>query len=146
MKKVLFTAVVLVLVAAFGISAFMVGNYLIEGKEQADRYNELSDIAANRQTDPTEGARVAPQETAGETAESTEPTEPGILPGYKEIYEMNDHVVGWIKMEGTKMDYPVMQTPNDPNFYLYRDFDKKDSFLQVETNSLNCSSSSASTN
>ena len=127
MKKVLFTAVVLVLVAAFGVSAFMVGNYLIEGKEQADRYNELSDIAANAQTETTEGASVAPQETAGETAESTEPTEPGILPGYKEIYEMNDHVVGWIKMEGTKMDYPVMQTPNDPNFYLYRDFDKKDS-------------------
>ena len=80
MKKVLFTAVVLVLVAAFGVSAFMVGNYLIEGKEQADRYNELSDIAANAQTETTEGASVAPQETAGETAESTEPTEPGILP------------------------------------------------------------------
>ena len=128
MKKVLFTAVVLVLVAAFGISAFMVGNYLIEGKEQADRYNELSDIAANAQTATTEGASVAAtQETTGETTETTVPTEPGILPGYKEIYEMNDHVVGWIKMEGTKMDYPVRQTPNDPNFYLYRDFDKKDS-------------------
>ena len=128
MKKVLFTAVVLVLVAAFGVSAFMVGNYLIEGKEQADRYNELSNIAANAQPETTERASVAAtQETTGETAESTAPTEPGILPGYKEIYEMNDHVVGWIKMEGTKMDYPVMQTPNDPNFYLYRDFDKKDS-------------------
>ena len=128
MKKVLFTAVVLVLVAAFGVSAFMVGNYLIEGKEQADRYNELSNIAANAQPETTEGASVAAtQETTGETTESTEPTEPGILPGYKEIYEMNDHVVGWIKMEGTKMDYPVMQTPNDPNFYLYRDFDKKNS-------------------
>jgi sortase B len=30
-------------------------------------------------------------------------------------------------MEGTQMDYPVMQTPDDPNFYLYRNFDKQDS-------------------
>jgi sortase B len=35
--------------------------------------------------------------------------------------------VGWIKMEGTQMDYPVMQTPDEPNYYLYRSFDKKDS-------------------
>lgn len=123
MKKVLFTVVVLVLVAAFGVSAFMVGNYLIDGKKQADRYNELSDIAANAQTETNKATTNA----TGENTESTDPTEPGMLPGYKEIYEMNNDVVGWIKMEGTQMDYPVMQTPNDPNFYLYRNFDKADS-------------------
>jgi sortase B len=123
MKKILFIAVVVTLVAAFGISAFMVVDYLVEGKKQANRYDELSNIAANNQT-------VSVQTDAAEkteTEETTAPTEPGMLPGYKNIYEMNNHVVGWIKMEGTQMDYPVMQTPDDPNFYLYRDFDKKDS-------------------
>jgi sortase B len=123
MKKILFIAVVVTLVAAFGISAFMVVDYLVEGKKQANRYDELSNIAANNQT-------VSVQADAAEkteTEETTAPTEPGMLPGYKNIYEMNNHVVGWIKMEGTQMDYPVMQTPDDPNFYLYRDFDKKDS-------------------
>lgn len=124
MKKMLFTAVVVLLVAAFGISAFMVGNYLIEGKKQADRYDELSNIAANAQTETGEPEST---ETSASTEETTEPTEPGMLPGYKEIYEMNNDVVGWIKMEGTPMDYPVMQTPEEPNFYLYRDFDKKNS-------------------
>lgn len=126
MKKVLFTVVVLVLVAAFGVSAFMVGNYLIDGKKQADRYDELSNIAANAHTEK-------PAETTGAAGETTEPTQPtqntegGMLPGYQEIYELNNDVVGWIKMEGTQMDYPVMQTPADPNFYLYRNFDKADS-------------------
>ncbi len=119
MKKVLFTVVVIVLVAAFGISAFMVGNYLIEGKQQADRYDELSNIAAN-----TQAQTEKPTETTQETTVPTETTEPGMLAGYKEIYEMNNHTVGWIKMEGTKMDYPVMQTPDDPNYYLNRNFDK----------------------
>ena len=122
MKKVLFTAVVLLLVAAFGVSAFMVGNYLIDGKKQANRYDELSNIAANAQTEAK-----APAETGDAVTEPAETTEPGMLPGYKEIYEMNNHTVGWIKMEGTQMDYPVMQTPDDPNFYLYRNFDKADS-------------------
>ena len=129
MKKVLFTAVVVLLVAAFGISAFMVGNYLIEGKKQADRYDELSNIAANVQ-ETVPAVTTEAQEPSAETAETTaptEPTEPGILPGYKELYEMNNHMVGWIKMEGTKMDYPVMQSPESENFYLYKNFDKKES-------------------
>ena len=128
MKKVLFTAVVVLLVAAFGISAFMVGNYLIDGKKQEERYDELSNIAANTQTETEAPTETAPEATdpVPETTEATvsPTTESGMLAGYEEIYKMNDHTVGWIKMEGTKMDYPVMQTPNDPNFYLYRNFDK----------------------
>ena len=134
MKKILFTAIVLLLVAAFGISAFMVGNYLIDGKKQEDRNNELSEIVANAQTEATEASEITQPtevpETTEETTvptETTEPTEPGLLPGYKDIYEMNNDVVGWIKMEGTKMDYPVMQTPSKPNFYLDKDFDKRNS-------------------
>lgn len=126
MKKVLFTVVVLVLVAAFGVSAFMVGNYLIDGRKQANRYDELSDIAANAQSRP-QTETEQPEDPQNPGTETTDSAEPGMLPGYKEIYEMNNHVVGWIKMEGTQMDYPVMQTPEEPNFYLYRNFDKADS-------------------
>lgn len=124
MKKVLFTVVVVLLLTAFGISAFMVGDYLVDGKKQANRYEELSNIAANGQTETKSSAET---EAPTVSAETTEATEPGMLSGYKEIYEMNNHTVGWIKMEGTQMDYPVMQSPEDPNFYLYRNFDKADS-------------------
>ena len=124
MKKTLFTVTVLLLVAAFGISAFMVGNYLLDGKKQADRMDELSQVVSEAQTETTTEA------TTEGTTEATQPKEttaPGMLPGYKDIYEQNNDTVGWIKMEGTKINYPVMQTPDDPNYYLYRDFDKKDS-------------------
>ena len=59
MKKILFIAVVVALLAAFGISAFMVGDYLVEGKQQANRYDELSNIAANAQTEATEATAEA---------------------------------------------------------------------------------------
>ena len=124
MKKTLFTVTILLLVAAFGISAFMVGNYLLDGKKQAERMDDLSQLVSDAQTETTAEA------TTEGTTEATEPketTEPGMLPGYKDIYEQNNDTVGWIKMEGTKINYPVLQTPDDPNYYLYRDFDKKES-------------------
>ena len=33
-------------------------------------------------------------------------------------------MVGWIQIEGTSIDYPVMQTPADPTYYLKHDFEK----------------------
>lgn len=133
MKKGLFIVVVVLLLIAFGVSAFMVGSYLLEGKEQEDRYNQLSQIAANNRetTQATQAETTSAAETteAEETTEATteEPTEPTMIPGYAEIYAENEDTVGWLRIEGTRVDYPVMQTPDDPNFYLYRDFDKKQS-------------------
>ena len=125
-KKLLFTITVVLLVIAFAVSAFMVGKYVIEGKKSEDRFAELANQASA-------AATTAAPETTGATEENTEPTEttvatePGMIAGYEEIYNQNNDLVGWLKIEGTKLNYPVMQTPDDPNYYLYRDFDKKDS-------------------
>lgn len=128
MKKALFTVTVLLLVVAFGVSAFMVGSYLIEGKQQEDRYNELAEIANATTTEAPETTGETTEETTeATTEETTEPTEPGMIPGYEELYNENNDMVGWIRMEGTKMNYPVLQTPEDPHYYLYKDWDGKGS-------------------
>ena len=41
----------------------------------------------------------------------------------QEIYELNQDTIGWIKIDGMVIDYPVMQTPFDEQYYLNRDFD-----------------------
>lgn len=38
------------------------------------------------------------------------------------LLEENADVVGWLTIPGTDIDYPVMQTPKDEDYYLYRDF------------------------
>jgi len=48
---------------------------------------------------------------------------------YGELSKRNADIVGWIRIEGTTIDYPVMQTPEDPNYYLRHDFDKEYSNL-----------------
>ncbi len=127
MRKVLFIITVVLLVAVFGFSAFMVGDYVLEGKEQAKRNEELANIVAQAQTKPTTAVTLPPETTEAPTEGTTAPTEPVMLEGLKELYEMNSDVVGWLQLEGTELNYPVLQTPSDPNYYLYRDFDGKDS-------------------
>ena len=41
------------------------------------------------------------------------------------LHKKNSDLVGWIKVEDTRIDYPVMQTPNAPTFYLRKNFEKE---------------------
>lgn len=46
---------------------------------------------------------------------------------YEILWESNHDFAGWLFIEDTKIDYPVMHTPNDPEYYLHRAFDGSDS-------------------
>lgn len=54
--------------------------------------------------------------------DTDETDDTGALRKYDELYKKNPDFFGWLKIEGTKIDYPVMYTPNDPEYYLHRDF------------------------
>lgn len=57
-----------------------------------------------------------------------DPADLTILKQYKELYNQNQDLAGWLKIEGTQINYPVMQTgEDDPDYYLHVDFDKKKS-------------------
>ena len=55
-------------------------------------------------------------------AEAAEPEPPEMLEQYKDLYSQNNDMVGWLFIEGTRVDYPVMQTPEDESYYLSYDF------------------------
>ena len=62
---------------------------------------------------------------AGEGAQASS-EEPVRVPNpYGEYFLKNSDMAAWLKIDGTKIDYPVMQTMNDENYYLKRGFDKK---------------------
>lgn len=48
-----------------------------------------------------------------------------ILPELTELYQQNNDLVGWICVEDTNINYPVMQTVDNPNYYLKRGFDRE---------------------
>lgn len=49
-----------------------------------------------------------------------------ILTEFEDLYNQNNDFVGWLEVVGTDINYPVMQTPNDPEYYLQRDFNKEE--------------------
>ena len=65
-----------------------------------------------------------PSETSTDT-DFTSPTDMKPLEDMAELYAQNPDVVGWIKIDGTRVDYPVMFTPDDEEKYLYNGFDGK---------------------
>lgn len=55
-------------------------------------------------------------------------TDRGTISGkYVPIWKKNNDLIGWIKIEGTHIDFPVMQTPEKPEYYLRRDFNREHS-------------------
>ena len=54
------------------------------------------------------------------------------------MYAQNSDLVGWISIPGTRIDYPVMQSKDNPNFYLKHAFDKSYSSYGVPYLQENC--------
>ena len=48
---------------------------------------------------------------------------PGAKP-YEKLYQKNKKIVGWLKIEGTNIDYPVMQTSNN-EYYLEHNYNQE---------------------
>ncbi len=102
---------------------------------QAETEPETTESAAG--TEPKETESSAPEtepEPAAIVRAAAEPAaeysismEGRSLEQYAALKEQNSDVIGWIRIEGTVIDYPVMYTPEDRDFYLHRGFDKESS-------------------
>jgi len=72
-----------------------------------------------------------PQQEAAPTspAQTPEPeveVQPQILAQFVELYAQNPEMIGWIHIPGTRVDYPVMQSPySDWDFYLNHNFNRE---------------------
>lgn len=77
------------------------------------------------ETIPTDEPVITTETQLPETTEPSESveTEPVMLPKMAELYEKNKDVVGWIRIDDTKLDYPVMFTPDDEERYIRANFE-----------------------
>ena len=91
--------------------------------ETARETTPISTSAPAETTVPTQ-ATVPP--TTAATVPPTEPRE--ILPRLQEQYEKNPDLAGWLTVPGTRIDYPVMYSPDEPERYLHANFEVSYSF------------------
>lgn len=110
MKKTICIILIAAFVALLGTSTYFIIDHFQEEKEQAQMYGSLAQIVEKPETEPTEPIQYS--------------EDAAILPELTELYRQNSDLVGWVRVEDTNINYPVMQTVDNPNFYLKHGFDK----------------------
>lgn len=65
---------------------------------------------------------LTPEPTPTPTPEPTPTPAPVVMDKYASLVEENPDTIGWLKIDGTAIDYVVMHTPDDPDKYLHIDF------------------------
>lgn len=90
-----------------------------------------NDQTSSADTDQTSGSTL--DDSSESTPESTEAPTPEPTPApvpnpYGESFKANEDMAAWLIIPDTNVDYPVMWTPRDEEFYLRKNFNgKKDS-------------------
>lgn len=114
MKKKICIILIVAFVALFSTSAYFIFDHYRQDKQQAELYDSLADMvdsAAETEEEPAEPVLYTEEKT--------------VLPELAELYQQNSDLAGWIRIEDTDINYPVMHTRDNPDFYLKHDFDKE---------------------
>lgn len=125
-QSVICTIAAVCLLGAAAFCGWHIYNHYAQVDEQTEAFDEIAEVVEN-----------APAE---EETQADEPVSEGgdVLAKYQELYLQNEEMAGWIAIDGTNINYPVMQSKNNPNFYLKHNFEKEYSYLGVPYIQENC--------
>lgn len=110
----------LIVVLASGIAVVCFGYfgfYYFQSTRTGMDYESLAEL---------KGSRTLSQLNMGNdvTVHRTSEDMPEILDEYKTLFEKNKKLIGWLKIDDTIIDYPVMQT-SDNKYYLEHNFNQE---------------------
>ena len=114
--------ITIALIAVFSLCAVFTGMMAYwqwnDGQQSKDDFSALAELVAEEP--------AAPEQTPAPTDEpEAEPDERELAyEKYKALYEQNNDFVGWITIDGTAINYPVMQSIGSPDYYLKHNFEK----------------------
>lgn len=118
-------------------SGVMVCREIKDSKQSAQAFQTLAKLVVDKPE-----LIIPPEDTVSTPNEDNSTSEPAPQPTaaekYAAIQEKNNDFVGWLRIEDTNINYPVMQSPEKPNFYLKHSFDKEYSNYGVPYVQENC--------
>ena len=132
--------ILLICIPVFCVSAYMVFSQLIVDYRQNQTFGALIDQVNRARSNPDmQGASDSAVSEQAVASDALGPTpKPPMLSAYAPLHAQNPDFFGWIEIEGTVVNYPVMHTPEDPEFYLHRAYDGSDAYSGVPFLDANC--------
>ena len=110
MRK-LFSGIMLLLsLFCISVSIYMLAGMKLEDQKSDNAFEQIRE--------------VFDQEYPEDSKDNSE-NESNINPGLLELHEKNPDCVGWIQIEDTHIDYPVMYHPEEKNYYLRKNFNQE---------------------
>lgn len=100
MKKIIYIITIILLISLMLISSYNIFNKLQENQKQEQVFEELIEIVEKTNNEEQQTRNL------------------------KQLYEINSDFIGWLHIENTTINYPIMQTKNNPNYYLKKTFIK----------------------
>ncbi|MBR3833517.1 MAG: class B sortase [Lachnospiraceae bacterium] len=146
-NRIIYNILLCVFICIFIGCAIYLISYFMESKKSEDTVDGLKDMVIDESQDEEivfdsmyPEVVVATETDAGVVEEIKYINFDGTLvqKKYARLYKYNPDFVGWIKIEDTDIDYPVMQSMYEEEYYIYRDYDKQSSSagtLFVDTSS-----------
>lgn len=128
-KSSAFYWILLVLLfAVFAGCLIYLVKYFWESKKSEDKVDELRELIVIDENSDMHQPGIVATASDAETDTFEEVDGKRILSKYVNLYKRNNDFIGWLTIEGTVIDYPVMQSMYDEEYYLRRDFDKEYSY------------------
>lgn len=134
-KSLAYNIIMTVLVCVFVGSAAYLINYYVKSRKSEAKFEELRDlIIADEPTVEITTEEPDPNSSTEETVkpppvmskpEFVEVDGRMVLRKYSELYKRNHDFLGWLTIGKTVVNYPVMYTPKEQDYYLHRDFDRE---------------------
>lgn len=98
----------------FLVSGLYLANYFWQANQASREFEGLAGLVDKVPVDS--GSAGTPEEVE--------------MNGYKKLHTLNPDFIGWLAIEGTRVDYPVVQAANN-DYYLRRNFEKEYSLAGI---------------
>lgn len=107
--------ILMLLIVILAISSYFFIKELVKNKKEIDIFDDLQEIIENTEktTNENQFTDILEKEKSNLSSENTYNLE--------NIAKINSDVIGWIKIDGTNIDYPIMQ---NVDYYLHKDIYK----------------------
>lgn len=114
--------ILMLLIVLFAISSYFFIKEIAENKKENNIYEELQEIVKNDENSIQENDYTNASEDKSDNISTENSINPDDFYNLEKISKINTDVIGWVKIHGTNINYPIMQ---NENYYLHRNIYKK---------------------